>query len=76
MVGAVAEGAVGEADGIACTAVPGSWLSRLARSAGLVRLPSRVLPRPVYFGVVPHPTIVPSPATVPWSTARGDLDHI
>lgn len=76
VVATVAEGALGPADGVACTAVPGSRLSHLAGEAGLVRIPPRVLPRPVYFGVIPHPTIVPDPTAVPWSTAWGDLDHI
>lgn len=76
VVATVADGALGTADGIACTAVPGSWLSHLAGAAGLVRIPPRVLPRPVYFGVIPHPTIVPDPTAVSWSTAWGDLDHI
>ncbi len=76
IVDAVRSGAVGQADGIACTAMPGSRLSGLAAAAGLVRIPPRLLPRPVYFGVVPHPTIIPDPTTVSWSTAWGDLDHI
>jgi len=76
VVGTIAAGAIGEADGVAATAVPGSRLSHLAGSAGLLRIPPRALPRPVHFGVVPHPTIVPDPAAVSWSTAWGDLDHI
>ncbi len=76
VVATLVEGAVGPADGIACTAVPGSRLSHLARAAGLLRIPPRVLPRPVYFGVVPHPAIVPDPTAVAWSTAWGDLDHV
>lgn len=77
LVGAVRDGAAGPAvDGVATTAVPGSRLSQLAGAAGLVRVPGRALPRPVHFGVVPHPTIVPDPTAVPWSTAWGDLDHI
>jgi GNAT superfamily N-acetyltransferase len=76
VVGTIAEGAVGPADGIACTAMPGSRLSQLAAGAGLVRIPPRVLPRPVYFGVIPCPGVVPDPTAVAWSTAWGDLDHI
>jgi len=76
VVGTVASPAFGAADGVAATAVPGSRLAHLAGAAGLLRVPPRALPRPVFFGVVPHPTIVPDPAAVPWSTAWGDLDHI
>lgn len=77
LVGAVRDGAAGPpVDGIATTAVPGSRLSQLAGAAGLVKIPARALPRPVHFGVVPHPTIVPDPTAVSWSTAWGDLDHI
>jgi GNAT superfamily N-acetyltransferase len=72
----IVDGAIGAADGIACTAVPGSRLSHLAGAAGLVRIPPKVLPRPVYFGVIPHPRIVPDPTAVAWSTAWGDLDHV
>lgn len=76
VVATLVEGALGPADGIACTAVPGSRLSHLAGAAGLLRIPPKVLPRPVYFGVIPHPTIVPDPTAVAWSTAWGDLDHV
>ena len=76
VVATLVEGAIGDADGIACTAVPGSRLSHLAGAAGLLRIPPKVLPRPVYFGVVPHPTIVPDPTAVDWSTSWGDLDHV
>jgi len=76
VVATVADDAFGAAHGVACTAVPGSRLSHLAGAAGLRRIPPRVLPRPVYFGVVPCPGVVPDPTAVPWSTAWGDLDHI
>lgn len=76
IVATVADPAFGDAHGVACTAVPGSRLSHLAGAAGLRRIPPRVLPRPVYFGVVPCPGVVPEPTAVAWSTAWGDLDHI
>jgi GNAT superfamily N-acetyltransferase len=76
VVATVADRSFGPARGVACTAVPGSRLAHLAGAAGLRRIPPRVLPRPVYFGVVPCPGVVPDPAAVPWSTAWGDLDHI
>jgi hypothetical protein len=30
----------------------------------------------VFFGVVPHPELLPDPTAVSWSTSWGDLDHI
>lgn len=66
----------GRADGIALTTVPGSRLDHLGSAAGLWTIPGRLLPRPVHFGVVPHPTLIPDPSAVPWSTSWGDLDHI
>jgi predicted N-acetyltransferase YhbS len=74
VVAALADGAVGEADGIALTAVAGSTLERAAIAAGMRRVPSR-LHRPMRFGVVPDSTLLADPRTVRWSTAWGDLDH-
>lgn len=75
-VHAVAEGALGPADGLALTAVGGSRLDHLAGRCGLRRLPARFEPMPIRFGVVPHPRLVPDPAALAWSTSWGDLDHI
>jgi Acetyltransferase (GNAT) domain len=76
IVRSVADGALGPADGIALTAVPGSPLAGYATTAGLRRLPARVLPRPIHFGAVPHPRLLPDPSALRWSTSWGDLDHI
>lgn len=76
IVQAIVDGAVGPADGIALTAVPGSPLAAHASAAGLRRLPARLLPRPIHFGAVPHPRLLPDPASLRWSTSWGDLDHI
>jgi hypothetical protein len=76
LVRAVADGALGPADGVALTAVARSRLDRLAAGAGMLAPPKRMLDRPIHFGVVPHPTLVPDPTAVPWSTSWGDLDHI
>lgn len=76
IVAAVAGGALGPADGVALTAMPGSSLARLAGRAGMRRPPRRLLPRPIHFGVVPHPRLVPDPVALTWSTSWGDLDHI
>jgi len=76
IVTALADGVLGAADGVALTAMPASALSGLARRAGLRRPPRRLLPRPIHFGVVPHPRLVPDPSALRWSTSWGDLDHI
>jgi GNAT superfamily N-acetyltransferase len=76
LVAAVAEGALGAVDGIVLTAVPGSRLDHLAGAGGLRTVPRRLDPKPVFFGVVPHPELVPDPTALEWSTAWGDLDHI
>lgn len=76
IVRAIADGALGPADGIALTAAPGSPLASLASAAGLRRVPARALPRPIHFGAVPHPRLLPDPAALRWSTSWGDLDHI
>lgn len=76
VVRAIVDGALGEADGVVLTAVPGSRLDRLAGAAGLRAVPKRLDPKPVFFGVVAHPQLLPDPRDVAWSTAWGDLDHI
>ncbi len=76
LVRAIGEGALGPADGAVLETTPGSRLDRQAVVAGFRRLPVRFEPRAAYFGVVPHPELVPDPAAVPWSTAWGDLDSI
>ncbi len=76
IVAALAEGILGPAHGVALTAMPGSPLARLASQAGLRRPPRRLLPRPIHFGLVPHPRVLPDPSALSWSTSWGDLDHI
>lgn len=76
VVNALADGLLGEADGVALTATPGSGLAGHARHMGLRRVPKRLQHRDIRFGVVPHPTIVAHPASLSWWTAWGDLDHI
>ncbi len=76
LVRAIGDGALGPADGAVLEATPGSHLDHQAVTAGFRRLPVRFEPRAAYFGVVPHPELVPDPAAVQWSTAWGDLDSI
>lgn|GEM_PF-2300680 len=76
VIWAIAHGALGPADGIALTAVSRSTLAARARAAGLRPVPRHLQPRPVRFGVVPHPRLVPDPRVRQWSTAWGDLDHV
>lgn len=83
IVGAVVEGAADRPEtagepvaGVAAMAAPGSRLAHLLGSAGLVRIPTRALPRPAVFGLVPAPTTLPDPHGLPWATAWGDIDHV
>jgi predicted N-acetyltransferase YhbS len=76
LVRAIGDGALGPADGVAITAVPGSRSDHLAAAAGMLAPPRRLLERPIHFGVVPHPTLIPDPTAVSWSTSWGDLDHV
>ncbi len=73
---AIAGGEVGAADGAAMTAITGSEHERAGVAAGFRRLPPRLEPKPMHFGVVPHPDLVPAPASLRWSTSWGDLDHL
>ena len=75
VVAAIAGGSVGESDGIALTATRGSRLESLARVAGLRKVPGRLQHRPIRFGVVPQPDVVPDPTALRWATSWGDLDH-
>lgn len=65
-----------EADGVAVAGNPGTRITSLARAAGLVRVPDRLLPTPLRFGVVPDAANAPRPADHVWATAWGDNDHI
>lgn len=75
IVVAISDGAVGDSDGIALTATRGSRLESLARATGLRRVPRRFQHRPIRFGVVPEPDVVPDPTALRWATSWGDLDH-
>jgi hypothetical protein len=75
-VNALVDGALGPADGAALTANGGTRLDALAGRCGFRRLPPRLEPLPIRFGLVPHPSLVPDPTALPWSTSWGDLDHI
>lgn len=75
LAAAVRDGA-GDAVGAALLAVPGSQLESLATRSGFRRLPARLEPKPVLFGVVRNDSSTPPPDSVAWSVAWGDLDHI
>lgn len=70
------DGGTAPVAGVATMGVPGSRLSHLAGSAGLLRVPNRLLPRPSTFGVVPSPTTLANPRGLDWATAWGDVDHV
>jgi GNAT superfamily N-acetyltransferase len=61
--------------GAALVALPGSRLAQLARAAGFRRLPRRLEPRPLHFGVVPKDPTLPPVAGLPWSVSWALLDH-
>lgn len=68
---------------VALIGSPGSRHGRLmedpitaaARRAGFRRLPQRLAPRPLHFGVVPGPGL-PDPTHIPWRTQWSFLDHL
>lgn len=66
----------GDTVGAALVAVPGSPLESIAARAGFRKLPPRLEPKPLLFGVVRNDPSVVDPTTVAWSVAWGDLDHI
>lgn len=66
----------GGAHGVALVAVAGSRLDRLARAAGLRRLPRKLEPYPLYFGAAANRPDVADPTSLNWSVAWGDLDHL
>lgn len=50
-------------------------VTRAARRAGFRRLPRRLEPRPLCYGVVPGPGL-PDPTHIPWRTQWSFLDHL
>lgn len=62
--------------GLAAVALPGTRLAALVRGAGLRRLPRRLEPRPLHFGVVPGGPDLPDLTRVPWSLSWSLLDHL
>lgn len=62
--------------GAALVALPGSRPARLATAAGFRRLPRRLEPRPLHFGVVPKDPTLPDLAAQPWSVSWSLLDHL
>lgn len=66
----------GGAVGAALVALPGSRSARLAEAAGFRRLPRRLEPRPLHFGVVGREPALPDPGLVPWSVSWSLLDHL
>ncbi len=62
--------------GTALVALPGSRPATLAVAAGFRRLPRRLEPRPLHFGVVNKDVRLPDPAGLPWSVSWSLLDHL
>lgn len=68
--------APGGAAGAALVAVPGSRPASLAQAAGFRRLPRRLEPSPLHFGVVAKDTSLPDVSRQPWSVSWSLLDHL
>ncbi len=62
--------------GAALVALPGSRAAALARAAGFRRLPRRLAPRPLHFGVARGDPALPDLTRVPWQVSWGLLDHL
>jgi GNAT superfamily N-acetyltransferase len=62
--------------GAVTVALPGSPVAGAVRAAGFRRLPQRLEPRLLRFGVADLTRTAPDLARRPWSIAWGDLDHL
>jgi len=62
--------------GLAAVALPGTRLAAMVRGAGLRRLPRRLEPRPLHFGVMRGDPDLPDLTQVPWSVSWSLLDHL
>lgn len=65
-----------DAAGIVTVALPGSPVAIAATASGMRRLPARLAPKPVVFGVTDNVGGRGTMSSSPWSLAWGDLDHI
>jgi hypothetical protein len=72
----IADAVTADAVGLACVALPATETAQLARAAGFRRLPRRLEPKPLHFGVADNCGDRPNLALGPWSLAWGDLDHL
>lgn len=76
---AVLEAAAEDRDGavgIGLIALPGDRTADLAGAAGFRRLPRRLEPLPVHFGVVPNAEDLPPVDRLRWSIPWGLFDHL
>jgi GNAT superfamily N-acetyltransferase len=62
--------------GAALVAIPGSRLASLAAAAGFRRLPRRLEPRPLHFGVIPKDPALDGVSQQSWSVSWSLLDHL
>jgi len=65
-----------DAAGIVTVALPGSPVAIAATGSGMRRLPARLGPKPVFFGVTDNMGGRETMSSSPWTLAWGDLDHI
>jgi hypothetical protein len=75
LVAAVARSA-GDTNGVVTVALPGSPVAMAAREGGLRRLPPRLAPKPLHFGVADNLGNQSELRSAQWSVAWGDLDHL
>lgn len=66
----------GDAVGAAAIAPPATESADHLRAAGFRRLPERLEPRPLHFGVVPNTDAVPPVDALTWTYPWGLFDHL
>lgn len=66
----------GAAVGAAAIAPPGTDAADHLRAAGFRRLPERLEPRPIHFGVVPNASDLPAMDSLTWTFPWGLFDHL
>lgn len=64
------------ADAVVFRASPASYSCRIARSAGLLRVPRQLDSSPPRVAVLPHTEAWSDLARAPWSVTWGDMDHL
>lgn len=61
---------------VGTVARPGTRIARLARAAGLLRVPGPLAPKRFNFGILPHDEAAAATVRRDWTVVWGDLDHL